>query len=777
MITKDLPSDHIYAYALSKTLIKVSSPATVGLYSSCQNRINMILRYIEVHMEQEAERREQSYQGRSKPRSVKASITGLLALICRLLFYRPVWTEENQRRKNVRFIYVRFSAWHFAGSDLLWAGLVMRLCLALQESFGKLQLGLYRVAQHNEEDEVRKKVIENTSSEWRSKKFCCFPLWSLVLAVLLAALTVLVFLVKYGFPEVPDAPELDGLGSGNGTGGEEGPSEAQRGTGVLEGLAFAVFGLPAAAAIRFIFQMGKNLIFNQDLHVRKALDNERVSGQLGFMNEVRKEMWLLSRFILFMEVFEQRRIRVVLEITNLDRCAPKKIVGVLDAISILLSDEESPFISLLAVNPEVLVQQVNYADGCFSKEDRAYAFLNRIVTLAFTIPPLCHTSKHKVFYNIISGQSEITEEANGHGSKGIELRELNLGSPKSSLSWIESTPQTKETSIILTETSTPLIDNDHIKEAHVAFALSEDEVDKAIESALESILSSNRGNLHHYISDDTMSMRRVINSIRVTVVLMEALKTELPPPENIAAWVVLANHWPCRLSWILQCLEDEQQRAEIDDAVGTATVVDESKALWEVFSDSRMELHMMREEIEDLLEQDGDPEMFEMFLKVHFQFRVRDAERFKLTTVNLDHSIRRELARIRGTTGLKNSGWGRNLAPLNIRTVINMTSEDVCKALARMNLPKKYADIVRSNDLTGQALVFGDPDDLKQLLQMTFGEWTTFRLHFLGIGGRAQSGAKAKATSLNPKQLTNQQSKQPHFGPHSHGSTLNLSFS
>uniref|UniRef100_A0A8C8HNB6 KAP NTPase domain-containing protein n=1 Tax=Oncorhynchus tshawytscha TaxID=74940 RepID=A0A8C8HNB6_ONCTS len=688
--TADLPSDHIYAYALSKTLIKVSSPATVGLYSSCQNRINMILRYIEVHMEQEAERREQSYQGRSKPRSVKASITGLLTLICRLLFYRPVWTEENQRRKNVRFIYVRFSAWHFAGSDLLWAGLVMRLCLALQESFGKLQLGLYRVAQHNEEDEVKKKVIENTSSEWRSKKFCCFPLWSLVLAVLLAALIVLVFLVRIR------------------------RFEAQRGAGVLEGLAFAVFGLPAAAAMRFIFQMGKNLIFNQDLNVRKALDNERVSGQLGFMNEVRKEMWLLSRFILFMEVFEQRRIRVVLEITNLDRCAPKKIVGVLDAI----------------INPEVLVQQVNYADGCFSKEDRAYAFLNRIVTLAFTIPPLCHTSKHKVFYmKWIHSKS--------HGSKGIEL---DLGSPKSSLSWIESTPQTKETSSILTEASIPLIDNNHIKEAHVAFALSEDEADKAIESALESILSSNRGNLHHYISDDTMSMRRVINSIRVTVVLMEALKTELPPPENIAAWVVLANHWPCRLSWILQSMTPSG-----------ATVVDESKALWEVFSDSRMELHMMREEIEDLLEQDGDPEMFEMFLKVCVPFTVRDAERFKLTTVNLDHSIRRELARIRGTTGLKNSGWGRNLAPLNIRTVINMTSEDVCKALARINLPKKYADIVRSNDLTGQALVFGDPDDLKQLLQMTFGEWTTFRLHFLGIGGRAQSGAKSIPRACPPQ--------------------------
>lgn len=40
-------SDDIYAYALSKTLTKVSSPATVGLYSACQNRINMILRQIE----------------------------------------------------------------------------------------------------------------------------------------------------------------------------------------------------------------------------------------------------------------------------------------------------------------------------------------------------------------------------------------------------------------------------------------------------------------------------------------------------------------------------------------------------------------------------------------------------------------------------------------------------------------------------------------------------------------------------------------------------------
>lgn len=116
-----------------------------------------------VNMKQEALRIEQEYKGRSKPRSAVPSFTGFLALIGRLLFYRPILTAENQQHHNIRFIYVHFSAWHFAGSDLLWAGLAIRLFQAMQMNFGKLQLVLYRVAQHDEEEEVKKKVGLNSS--------------------------------------------------------------------------------------------------------------------------------------------------------------------------------------------------------------------------------------------------------------------------------------------------------------------------------------------------------------------------------------------------------------------------------------------------------------------------------------------------------------------------------------------------------------------------------------------------------------------------------------
>lgn len=193
--------------------------------------------------------------------------------------------------------------------------------------------------------------------------------------------------------------------------------------------------------------------------------------------------------------------------------------------------------------------------------------------------------------------------------------------------------------------------------------------------------------------------------------------------------MVLANEWPCRLSWIIQCVEDAQQRVGIDDKKEAYS--DESKTLWDVFTESRAELYVMSPQIEDLLDQDGDPEMFERFLKLDFKFTVKDLKMFEEATVNLDHSVRKELAQIRGTSRLKDSGWMRDLAPLPITTIIKMDKEDVCEELKRLGYADKYFDIVRSNNLSGSVLVFGDADDLKSLLNMTFGEWATFRLHFL----------------------------------------------
>lgn len=479
-------------------------------------------------------------------------------------------------------------------------------------------------------------IIEDSPNDWRSKKICCCPLWSLCLFLLIVPIVVLVALLTVG----PPKPELEP--------GDDGTENS--GVGVLEGLLIASIGVPAASAIKFVIEMAKNLIFSEDLNIRRGMDNEKVSGKLGFMNEVRKEIWFLTRFIQFMEVFERRRIRVVLKITNLDRCTPKKIVGVLDAINILLSDEESPFISILAVNPEVLVQKVNFADGVFSKEDRAYALLNGIVTLAFSVPPLSDDSKHSLFYSL----TRKLKTTRGRRARALK----NKSTSDVSVEIAFGTEKESEPLIVKT---IPEVD------------VNEEEVEKLVGS----ILTSNERNLDQYMVDDAMSMRRVINSTRVAVIIMKALKKELPQPLSVAAWVILANEWPCRLSWIIQCVEDAQQKVGIDDKKVVDS--DESKTLWDVFTESRAELYVMSPQIEDLLDQDGDPEMFERFLKLDFRFTVKDLKMFQEATVNLDHSIRKELAQIRGTSRLKDSGWMRDLAPLPVTAIIKMDKEDVCE--------------------------------------------------------------------------------------------------
>ncbi|XP_028291355.1 NTPase KAP family P-loop domain-containing protein 1 isoform X2 [Gouania willdenowi] len=705
---KNSTKDDVYAYALSKTLTKVSSPATVGLYSACLSRSSMILEQTEAYMNREASRIEQkSIKDGPKPRSSQ-SFTGFMALIGRLIFYWPVWTEENQQRRNIRFIYVHFSAWHFAGSDLLWAGIAIRLFQAMQFHFGKIQFVLYRVLQYREEDEFMKTKEEEGHKDWRSKKICCCPLWCLVLCILMIPVIMGICLLTVGLLKAKVKPSQNATTTNNHL-------------GVLGHLFIASLGVPAVAALKYGFSMSKNFIFSLESNLRRAMDNERISSKLGFMNEVRKEMWLVSRFIKFMEVFERRRIRVVLQITNLDRCSPRKIVAVLEAINILLSDEESPYISILAVNPHVLIEKVNFADGCFSKEDRAYALLNRIVTLPFTVPPLCDDSKHHLFSNLTSH------------SKFIEQPPMNRTHRKntssSDVQLVEIVPDTDE--------SNTLIDTAEL-----------DVKEEVIESLVWSILNSSDGNLNQYMLDDAMSMRRVINSVQITAIIMKALKKDIPQPKHIVAWVVLANHWPCRLSWIIQCVEDAEQRAEIDGKNIVSTM--HSKTLWKVFSESKAELYVMSAEIQDLLEQDGDPEMFERFLTVDFKFTVNDLKTFEVTTVNLDHSIRKELAQIRGTSKLKESGWMKNLAPLPLPALINMSTDDVCKELERMKFPHQYIDTVKSNDLNGLALVFGDVNDLKALLGMNFGEWATFRLHFLSSPSNLRTQYRSTMPTLSP---------------------------
>ncbi|XP_051774788.1 NTPase KAP family P-loop domain-containing protein 1 [Erpetoichthys calabaricus] len=657
--------DDVYAYGLSMALTKVVAPATVGLYSSCRSRIAVILKHLESHMNKESERLKKKHGAR--PATLCSS---LAVIVTTMLFCRPHYSEIHRKRKDVRFVFIRFNAWHFAGSDKLWAGLVMRLCEDLQDHFGSFLLSVFRACQDTRPSARWTKA----TGDWTPKMFLCLPLWlvAILLILVIAGLLTLFFLA--GMP--------------SGKTGDQGVS-------TFEGLVIATLGLPAIGVIRFTVMVGKNLMMSQDYTIRRKMDKSQMSEQLGFMSDVKKEIDTLVHFIHFMEVYEKRRIRVVLEITDLDRCPPTKVTGVLDAIHILLSGEHIPFISILALDPRVIAHMV---EGFGFQEDNGYEFLDRIVTLPFTVPKMPGGTKLQVLRNILEGQSELFDE----DEEEEEEASASIVTDK-----------------ISTDSSYHLI---NIQVGRGDDAALRKRGKNLTAEALRFLTGS--GRLHRFVTDNTLHMRRIVNSIRVSVRIMERRCQQLPSAESLVSWVLLANYWPCRLSWILQRVEDAEQRANTDNP---------EKKLWDVFQESRLELHMMKGRVGSLLALDGDPELFEQFLSREFPFTIQQAKELLRHTVNLNRALKAELATSLGSRALADAT--KMLVPLPCGMLLKMDVEEICRQIDKLGFAEdnadKYKEAIKQNQMDGQVLFYSSNEEIKSALQMPMGDWTKFSIRFL----------------------------------------------
>ncbi|EOA93358.1 NTPase KAP family P-loop domain-containing protein 1 [Anas platyrhynchos] len=305
-----------------------------------------------------ARREERELQrGQAKPRSAEG--WGLPLLLWYLAFYKPIITELHLRRKNIGFIFIRFSAWQYAGCDKLWAGLVTTLCSSVRHHFGALPLSVYHVMG------ARPRFasgFSHSQKEWVLKRGACLKLWGLLLVlgaglgVLLAALLV---------PGLKEHRALKVVGS-------------------------TVTSLSGSGLVLGALSVLKNLLVSEKQKIERLTNSEKFTSQLGFMSKVRGEVEVLIGFLAFMEIFERRRLRVVLEITSLDLCYPEKVAGVLNAMNTLLSDANAPFIFVLAVDPSVIVPCLEQTGCMKGLADNGYLlYLSRTGTL----PPMGGVSR------------------------------------------------------------------------------------------------------------------------------------------------------------------------------------------------------------------------------------------------------------------------------------------------------------------------------------------------------------------------------------------------
>ncbi|XP_053545183.1 NTPase KAP family P-loop domain-containing protein 1-like [Bombina bombina] len=694
LVTKD----DVYCFSLAKALYYLVPPVTVGFYASWGRRKDILLNKVETFLYAESWKKEQEEVQRNGQRTRKTTGRDLLTLLFLLIFYNPVITEKHKQRRNIRYIFIRFSAWEYAGSDHLWAGLVTTLCDGIESFFGLMPISVYRAVGR------KTKIIDAPlKQEWVSKKFMCIPLWLATVLVILIGIGVGVMILIFGFP----------LGDASGDM-----------MVAVEGVGASIVGIGAAGVIRAAVLVIQNSIITQKGKVQQKMNRKDMSSQLGFMSDVKKEVKVITRYLQLMEVFQRQKIRVVLEITNLDKCMPDKVVGVLNAMNILLSDPNAPFISILAVDPSIIVECVEGSQLLKGMASNGYQFLNRIITLPFSIPKMDCDTKLLILRNIIEGTGELAREMEeGDGS----IDPLGV-------------PRYKDQPLIKHRFTTPnefgdiplmITSSEETRDSNNVLQDKGPKTKVLINDALNYLFNTSMKN---YITDNVVHLKRVVNTIMITIRLMvRKVPRDQISPQKVTEWVLLATQWPCRLSWVLQCIEDDQQRKCLDkEESGAQGSTYCHLYLWDVFEKSLEELDTFKTNLKSLMELDGDPELFHELLCD--KFTVNDANFFLPFTVNLDNSLKRKMELLRGSNNLWEAKKAKRLTMLSL---LNMNVDEVCKEMNKLHFKqeklKEYTEKIKAHNLNGRALVYSDNNEIKEVLSMGLGDWTLFSVYFLGV--------------------------------------------
>nr|XP_032820909.1 NTPase KAP family P-loop domain-containing protein 1-like [Petromyzon marinus]XP_032820910.1 NTPase KAP family P-loop domain-containing protein 1-like [Petromyzon marinus] len=670
-----------YTQCLAKALCYVATPITVGLYAPWGSGVDHLQYKIERCLVANAATIEEKEWARlaERPRSAEGPL-GVLALVARLLFYDPVLTRRQRDRRNVRFVFVPFNAWEFAGSDRLWAGLVTALCEAVRLNFRTLPTAIYRA--------VRSRAVPTRQhcgggdTDWEVKRLLGVPLWFVPIIFLALLVLLLVIVLVLGFP--------------NGQ------------VVAIEGVCAGLLGVSSTVALRNVLAIVRSAVVTQKAEVEKIMNRTDFSDQLGFMCKVKQEVQVVTNLVRYMEVFERRRIRIVLKVCDLDRCAPDKIVSVLEAMSILLSDKHARFVSLLGVDPRVVAEAVERVYANLGKaSDNSYLLLNRTVDLPFTVPQMDKRVKLGFLNAFAEGMDWAVNDDAAAG-----LRSVAFGERRS-----RRGPDDDAAAAAAAVPLAPCARGT----AASPFVL----------AALQ-FLKSGDGTVLDYVEHNLVTMRRIVNTLPVIVRLAVAAHGGLGPtltPERMVAWTVLSTQWPCRLSWTLQC------GAAWADEPG----VGEDASMWDVYERSLTEFRALMKDLDDFFVLDGDSAQFQRFLKRDHVFTVREGAMLRPLSVNLDRSIQSQMELLRGKYSIRNfdrkrGGHGK---AFDATKLPDMTPEDVCREMEALELSSErlagYQSRAVEHGVSGRALLHGTEEEVRRALGMqALGDWATFRDHFLG---------------------------------------------
>ncbi|CAH1256141.1 NKPD1 [Branchiostoma lanceolatum] len=519
--------------------------------------------------------------------------------------------KADTTNPQIEVIHVEFNAWLYSGCSVLWAGIVTKLCEKVEEKIGPGTTRLYRA--------IHDKI--NHPQAWQGRPPLLDRLWVRLLIAAILGIVLIVLAVQLGV---------------------NGGSPSVIALEILSGILLSVGFLTHA---KQIWSFLKKMVMSQRDQLMAQMEKPNFDEELGFMAKVKKEVEVETGLLRYFEKVWKKQYRVVIVVDDLDRCPTDRVTKVIEAVSILLSDRDSPFISILAVDPRIVVKSIEASYGDMMKDGdiNGYEYLKKIVQLPICLPHPGEEGRKRCLRHIVKASREKKFLAKlPKREEGAQLREGLCGL---SYSWRED--NTSEKSVA--NTAIGQLGND------------DDDMNLFLMKAIESLP---RDEVIRYVSGNPRQMRRIFNILWVSVGLLSQRENrEKFTHEKFSRWMLLVEQWPYRMSWIIQYVEDLDQKRELErerrgaseeDILRQNVEEEESRKhkLQDIFVyEVKMEIST-HDEWSKLSQLDDDPEMFELFLK-ETSFTVKDMQDLLPYTVNLDHSIQETIGQARAKTDIE----------------------------------------------------------------------------------------------------------------------------
>ena len=395
----------------------------------------------------------------------------------------------------IELINVKFNAMEYAGSDDLWLGIITNLCDKLEERFGKYRSRVFRSIRDQYMKSLQMSQYPDSDGRYSQTPghkqvllypyfVCCLPKFMCHLVIILFTILVIVAAFFTTFYEYFNVTV----------------------TWITSFAAITGMVTLFIASVRLLYNICKSLKFYISRLISKSSDLQK---RQGLMHNIKQEVRILKDMIEFMQWLENKHFRVILYVDDLERCEKDKCLKLLQAINILLSEHDTSFVSLIAVDPRVMARVIEDSTRVEQTRVNGHEYLKKFIHLPLALPEV-----HHVGVNRLLKLYQPPEYDRPEGIDGVDGG--------------------------ITRVRSPL-----------------DPYKKAIETLLDG---------PSFISGNPRTVKRLCNILNLVMRLRYNHRHVASPDDvvKLTWWIVMAELWPYRLSLLIHLIKNSKSRMNLE---------------------------------------------------------------------------------------------------------------------------------------------------------------------------------------------------------------------